>query len=248
MWNVQRSDRLLRLLLLCLAVIGMLCSVQGYSKELVPIVKLHTLSEDSSRWKGLLFVDDHELSGRFREVIDCVFDRLSFGVVYGYGPFPRIQRRVASGDIDGFFPGNYSKDRQAYSVASLPLFYDHKVVLYRKSQRQGNTLGLESFGNMRLAVMRGADVEQGQALRLSDRITEVTGYKQMIDMLLVGRADAVVGSELFLKATEGYRLLGDDYAMETLTLSPLAVFFGSQFLQQQPHFLSNFNAELEHCR
>lgn len=238
-----------RLILLCLVAIGVLSSAPAYAAgEATPIVKLHTLSEDSSRWKGLLYVDGHELSGRFREVIDCVFDRLPFNVAYGYGPFPRIQRRVAAGDIDGFFPGNYSKDRQTYSVASSPLFYDHKVVLYRKAQRQGSTLGLESFGNMSIAVMRGADVERGQASRLSDRITEVTGYKQMVDMLLVGHAGAVVGSELFFKATDGYRLLGGDYAMETLTPSPLAVFFGSQFLQQQPDFLNRFNAELEHCR
>jgi len=214
----------------------------------MPVVQLHTLSEDSSRWKGLLYVDDHELSGRFREMIDCTFDRLSYHVVYGYGPFSRIQRRVASGDIDGFFPGNYSKKRLSYSIASSPLFYDQKVLLYRKAQRKDNVSGLEAFGDMRLAVMRGADVEHGQASRLSDRVTDVTGYKQMIDMLQVKHIDGVVGSELFLKATEGYRLLGDGYAMETLTSSPLVVFFGSQFLQQQPHFLRRFNTALELCR
>jgi len=231
----------------------MLCSAHAYSKAeaeaaIMPVVRLHTLSEDSSRWKGLLYVDDHELSGRFREMIDCTFGRLPFNVSYGYGPFSRIQRRVASGGIDGFFPGNYSKKRLSYSVASSPLFYDHKVLLYRKAQRKDKVQGLEAFGGMRLAVMRGADVERGQASRLSDRVTDVTGYKQMIDMLNVKHIDGVVGSELFLKATESYRQLGDDYAMETLTSSPLVVIFGSQFLQQYPHFLRRFNTALELCR
>ena len=212
------------------------------------MVKLHTLSEDSSRWKGMLYVDDHELSGRFREVIDCTFARLSFSVTYGYGPFSRIQRRVAAGEIDGFFPGNYSKERLTYSVASSPLFYDHKVLLYRKAQRKDNVPGLVAFGDMRLAVMRGADVEHEHASRLSDRVTGVTGYKQMINMLQVKHTDGVVGSELFLKATEGYGLLGDDYAMETLAASPLVIIFGNQFLKQQHDFLSRFNAALELCR
>jgi len=88
----------------------------------------------------------------------------------------------------------------------------------------------------------------GQASRLSDRVTDVTGYTQMIDMLNVKHIDGGVGSELFLKATESYRNLGDEYVMETLASSPLVVIFGSQFLKQQPHFLRRFNTALELCR
>ncbi|MAZ87410.1 MAG: hypothetical protein CL693_07185 [Cellvibrionaceae bacterium] len=205
-----------------------------------PVVTLKTLRQTHSGWKNLLYVENNQLSGHFRDIIDCSFESIPYEVNYGFGPFSRIQRQVENAQADGYFPANLSLQRRQYSVASNSLLTDHKLLVLAKS----HTLSR----NSRIAAMRGASEELALARSRSDRVFLVNSYRQLIDMLLARRIDGFVGSELFLFATKGQSELVQTTLKLPIKQSDMHAFFGKHFVLQHPEFLSRFNDSLSRCR
>ncbi len=205
-----------------------------------PVVTLKTLRQTHSGWKNLLYVENNQLSGHFRDIIDCSFESIPYEVQYSFGPFSRIQRQVENAQADGYFPANLSLQRRRYSAASNSLLKDHKVLVLAKL----HTLSRSS----RIAAMRGASEELALAKSRSDAVFLVNSYRQLIDMLLAQRIDGFVGSELFLFATKGHSKLAQTTLKIPIKRSDMHAFFGKHFLIQHPEFLSQFNNSLSQCR
>ena len=205
------------------------------------VIRLQTLRQMNSVWKTLLYVNEHnELEGYFREIIDCSLADLPFTAEYGYGPFPRIQRQVKSGQADGYFPANLTADRIQYSTPSIALMDDQKVLIRIHDQRPNHKL--------RVAAMRGATQELAIAKRISPLVFPINNYRQLLAMLDSGRVDAVVGSQVFFSVTEGYEKLDKRFVTQRLETSAMRAFFNHAFLKKHPQFLSQFNGALKECR
>lgn len=210
------------------------------AKSQTPVVTLKTLRQTNSGWRDLLYVEDNQLSGYFRDLIDCSFESIPYEVSYGFGPFSRIQRQVENQQADGYFPANLSAPRRRYSVASASFLKDQKLLILANS----HTLSRSS----RIAAMRGAAEELAQARSRSDAVFLVNSYRQLIDMLLARRIDGFIGSELFLFATEGQEELAGEVVKLPIKRSDMHAFFGRHFLVKNPEFLTRFNASLALCR
>lgn len=161
----------------------------------VNTIRLQTLQQMSSVWKTLLYVDENnQLQGYFREIIDCSLRNLPFQASYGFGPFPRIQRQVKSGQADGYFPANLTADRIQYSTPSIALLDDQKILIRVRDQRANHQL--------RVAAMRGASQELAIAKRISHLVFPINNYRQLVGMLDSGRVDGIVGSQVFFSVTD----------------------------------------------
>ncbi len=228
--NLWRSVRWILLLQL---------SAQSYADQAQPTVQLQTLQQVNSGWKTLLHVENNQLSGRFRELIDCSFEKIPFQVKYGFAPFSRIQRQVKSQQADGYFPANLTIDRITYATPSIPLISDYKVLIRSRETPLNREL--------RIAAMRGATQELNIAKRFSDVVFPINNYDQLISMLEAGRVDAVVGSHLFFSVTEGFDQIDQRFISERLESSSMRAFFGKVFLKKNPNFLAQFNHALRVC-
>ena len=207
----------------------------------VKTIRLQTLRQMSSVWKTLLYVDDNNrLQGYFREIIDCSLRDLPFQASYGFGPFPRIQRQVKSGQADGYFPANLTADRIQYSTPSIALLDDQKILIRVRDQRANQQL--------RVAAMRGASQELAIAKRISPLVFPINNYRQLVAMLDSARVDGIVGSQVFFSVTEGYHKLDERFVVQRLEASSMRAFFNHRFLKAHPEFLSRFNTELKACR
>lgn len=217
----------------------LLLSLTGQADQTDRVVQLQTLQQVHSGWESLLHINNGKLSGRFRELIDCSFDKIPFQVSYGFGPFSRIQRQVQNQQADGYFPANLTTKRLIYSTPSTPLIDDYKVLIRNKS--------VAPTRQLRIAAMRGATQELDIAKRYSDFVYPITNYNQLVAMLNAGRVDAIVGSQLFFSVTEGFNNIGDNFITERLESSSMRAFFSNDFLRKNPKFLNQFNYGLKLC-
>lgn len=220
-------------------IVLLLLGFDSHADQTDRVVQLQTLQQVHSGWESLLHINNGKLSGRFRELIDCSFDKIPFQVSYGFGPFSRIQRQVQNQQADGYFPANLTTERLIYSTPSTPLIDDYKVLIRNKS--------IAPTRKLRIAAMRGATQELGIAKRYSDFVYPITNYNQLVSMLKAGRIDAIVGSQLFFSVTDGFKDIGDDFISERLESSSMRAFFSNDFLRNNPNFLNQFNHNLKLC-
>jgi len=222
-----------------LSLFVLLLSIYSRADQSYPTVQLQTLHQVSSGWKTLLYVDNNILSGRFRDLIDCSFEKIPFQVSYGFGPFSRIQRQVKTNRADGYFPANLTVERLEYATPSIALIDDQKVLI--------RTVTKPLNRNLRIAAMRGATQELEIARRFSDLVFPINNYNQLIAMLHTGRIDAIVGSQLFFSVTDEFEKLDHRFITQHLESSSMRAFFGNDFLKKNPTFLNQFNAALALC-
>jgi ABC-type amino acid transport substrate-binding protein len=205
-------------------------------------VRLQTLDRQVARWPGLLIFEDGQLRGLFRQVLDCTFDQIPYRVEYSDGPFVRIQRNLASGRSDGFFPANWDMARNAYAYPSDYLVEDSKVSYRPRPNEPLRRVGVMSGANV--------EVEIGRALSvvMQGELHQVAGYHQMVKMLEGGRLDAIITSGIFLSST--MRSLGRQSTgiVRPILQSPFVVYFGKEFDARYPDFLPLFNRALRTCR
>ncbi len=220
-------------------MLTLLLSAHSNAIDDEPTVRLQTLQQVSSGWKTLLHVENNTLSGRFRELIDCSFEKIPFQVKYGFGPFSRIQREVRNDNADGYFPANLTTERLTYATPSAVLIDDYKIIIRNRA--------IEKNRQLRIAAMRGATQELNIAKRLSNFVYPITNYNQLISMLDAGRIDAVVGSEVFFSVTKGFDKSNQRFIIERIERSSMRAFFGKPFLERNPDFLDQFNRELNVC-
>lgn len=144
-------------------------------------------------------------------------------------PLKRVERLLADGMVDVFFCLLKSPEREKlWRYAPVPLYGVHHVVAQRADDpRHFNSLAdlAAASRTKRVLVMRGTAL--ARHLTTADvAIAEVASEREALQMLTLGRADAIYGQDINLRRQIADAGLGDRVAI------------GSTVFQDEPQYLA----------
>lgn len=144
-------------------------------------------------------------------------------------PLKRIERLLAEGQVDAFFCLLKSPEREKlWRYAAVPLYSIRHVVVQRADDARsfGTLPELASASQHKpVLVMRGTALAR-RLLAADVAIAEVASEREALQMLLLGRADAIYGQDINL-----HRHVGDAKLGDKLRVGPAA-------FHQEPQFVA----------
>jgi ABC-type amino acid transport substrate-binding protein len=144
--------------------------------------------------------------------VERVDPGLHFSGLDQQAPLKRIERLLTEGQIDAFFCLLKSPEREKlWRYAAVPLYSVRHVVV----QRADDTRSLDTLAELAAAsqhkpvlVIRGTALAR-RLVAADVAIAEVASEREALQMLLLGRADAVYGQDINLQRHVGDARLGD---------------------------------------
>jgi polar amino acid transport system substrate-binding protein len=144
-------------------------------------------------------------------------------------PLKRVERLLADGLVDAFFCLLKSPEREKqWRYVPVPLYTIRHVVLQRADDpRTPDTLAELAAWSRRkpVLVMRGTALAR-RLLAAEVAVAEVGSEREALQMLTMGRADAIYGQDINLQRHVTESKLGDK------------VKFGRTVFQEEPQFLA----------
>ena len=144
-------------------------------------------------------------------------------------PLKRVERLLADGLVDAFFCLLKSPEREKqWRYAPVPLYTIRHVVLQRADDpRNPDTLAELAAWSRRkpVLVMRGTALAR-RLVAADVSIAEVSSEREALQMLALGRADAIYGQDINLQRHVAENKLGDKLK------------FGRTIFQEEPQFLA----------
>ncbi|MGM9481678.1 substrate-binding periplasmic protein [Roseateles sp. NT4] len=144
-------------------------------------------------------------------------------------PLKRVERLLADGLVDAFFCLLKSPEREKqWRYAAVPLYTIRHVVLQRADDpRSPDTLAdLAAWSKRKpVLVMRGTALAR-RLLAADVAVAEVGSEREALQMLTLGRADAIYGQDINLQHHVAESKLGDK------------VKFGRTVFQEEPQWLA----------
>lgn len=186
------------------------------------------------------------LSGSSVDALSCIFKALERDYEVRVFPWERAMHEVAAQRADAFFSATRMARANRFAELSSPLalekwyWYSNLPVAPRhllSGQQAARIGGLR--GSNQVAWLQ----EHGVKIAV-----QVNTTQQLLQLLAAGRIDAFVADQRTLNVELTH--LPTDVRPEHahfLQYSTLGVYFGHHFLQQEPGFLTAFNAQIYHC-
>ena len=144
-------------------------------------------------------------------------------------PLRRVERLLAEGLVDAFFCLLKSPEREKqWRYAPVPLYSIRHVVVQRADDpRSPDTLAELAAWSRRkpVLVMRGTALAR-RLVAADVAIAEVGSEREALQMLQMGRADAIYGQDINLQRHVNDSKLGDKFK------------FGRTAFQEEPQFLA----------
>ena len=140
--------------------------------------------------------NDGKPAGIFNDILTEVFARLDIPLKKAVYPWKRAQKMVKEGDADGMVTV-YTKERQAYLMATRPIWYISETLFFRRDNpRACKLLNLNSFEelqDLRIVDMAGSGWTQEQYKQHGiNNIIWVPTVDSAFNMLAKGRADVFI--------------------------------------------------------
>ncbi len=187
---------------------------------------------------------------------DDVFDGCALRVV-GYSlkkmgvelnlvvvPWIRAQRMANDEKVDGYFAASQSEERDRNGVRSS-VVAEQRWNWYMLRNNTLDPSGADFKENATVAAFRGSNMLKW----LKDRDYNVTASppttEQLLNMLLLGRFDAMLANDMVMTDKIMKRNLHGRFKVMTLISKPLGVYFSNAFLKKNPDFLDKFNKNVE---
>jgi hypothetical protein len=158
-------------------------------------------------------------------------------------PWRRAKQEVKMGRIDGYFTAIPNEDMNEHAKLSAPLFLENWYWFWHPRHS-----GPDSGGKVRYGAILGshqADWFTSQNYKLE---VEVSDIAQLVQLLAIGRIDAVLADlEEFTHTASRLKLPADQFEQRFFRYVPLGVYFSQLRLQQKPGFMRHFNAAVHLC-
>ena len=185
-------------------------------------------------------------------IVECVFEKIELSHQVISVPWSRAQAGTRSGSYDEFFVAAKSANRESFAVHSEPLLnieWLYVVGIDSGLDPDDASFFQKSFG-ANLGTARYAWlIEQYQNGKFSKEIVATSSPLNSLKMLSAGRIDVNLENNIILQ--EKFRTAAVNAAeFKTFSVAqmPAGIYFGKDFLSENPRFLSKFNASLEKCR
>lgn len=194
------------------------------------------------------FKDDKTFDGIAVRVVDCVFKRMNRSYQIRVYPWERAQMVVEKGEAEGMFPAAMTPDRLMWSEATDKIAAQRWVwVLPWDSKLDPNS---EDFKiNARVGAFFGSKRLKTLELGKYNVVLRPQSELQLLKAFMMGRADAIlVGDMAFTEAMKTLNLNPNQFRTVFAQDRPMHVFFTKKFLQTEPDFLRQFNAQIPGCQ
>lgn len=194
------------------------------------------------------FKDDHTFDGVAVRVVDCAFRSMNRSYQLKVYPWERAQMIAEKGEADGLFPAAMTPDRLMWSEASEKIAAQRWIwVLPWDSKLDPNSDDFKI--NARVGAFFGSKRLKTLELGRYNVVLRPQSELQLLKAFMMGRADAIlVGDMAFAEAMKTLNLNPNQFRTVFAQDRPMHVFFTKKFLQTEPDFLKQFNAQISGCQ
>lgn len=194
------------------------------------------------------YMPDKSFDGVAVKVVACVLKRMRRAYVLEVYPWERAQKLAERGEVDGFFPATIKPERLVWAQAT-DVIASQKWIWYLPINSKQDPLSADFKTNAKVGAHYGSN-------RL--KMLEAAGFnvvlkpqtdEQLLKAFVLGRADAILGGDLAIaEAMKEQDVNPRNFRMVVASDNPLSAYFGKKFLKNEPNFISQFNAQIDHCR
>lgn len=181
-------------------------------------------------------------------VVQCAFNRLGLGSRIRFIAWRRAQQRVAAGEADGYFPASRNAQRDVTEQWFGPVAPQQwRWYLRRDSRVDPQASGFREHARV------GAYAGSNMLAWLQTQHYQVTvsppEHDQMLDVLLAGRADAVLAANLAMDSLIAQRGAASRVRSTLAQDKPLGLYLSRAYLARQaPGFALQLQQALQQCR
>lgn len=189
-----------------------------------------------------------EQSGLALAVVRCAFEKLGEGSHIRFVAWSRAQHRVEAGEADGYFPASRNAVRDAGARWFGPVAPQQwRWYLRRESRLDPQAGGFKAYARV------GAYAGSNMLAWLQEQHYQVTvsppEHDQMLDVLLAGRADAVLAANLAMDKLIARRGAANLVRSQLAMDKPLGLYLSHVFLAGQPaSFAGRLQQALQQCQ
>ncbi|WP_157725033.1 ABC transporter substrate-binding protein [Vogesella sp. LIG4] len=180
------------------------------------------------------------------QAVRCALQRSGQSVVIRFVSWSRAQRLVESGAADGYFPASRNPQRDVHAQWFGPAAPQE----WRWYLRRDNPLdpAAPDFAQRaRVGAYAGSNMQQwllDHGYRISVSPPE---HDQILDVLLAGRADAVVAANLAMEALIAKRGVASRVRSVLLQDKPLGLYLAHDYVRQQPQLVASLPQAMRQC-
>ncbi len=153
-------------------------------------------ADDENYWPVIYRGKDGKPAGAFNDILTEAFKRLDIPLQKAVYPWKRAQSMVMHGEADGMVTV-YTKKRQAYTVASKPIWHIGETLFFRRDNPKAcKMLKINSFNDMRdlkvVDIMGSGWTQEKYKKYGIDNVIWVPTVDSAMNMLAKGRADVFI--------------------------------------------------------
>ena len=219
------------------------CCWAGWVQAAQP---LHLLTQEQAPYTMQLAGGSQ--AGLALDTVRCAFGRLGLPAEIRFAAWARAQRRVENGEGDGYFPASRNAERDGLSQWFGPVAPQQwRWYLRRDSRLDPLAPGFREYARV------GAYAGSNMLHWLQEQHYQVTvsppEHDQMLDVLLAGRADAVLAANLAMDKLLAQRGAAGKVRSVLAQDKPLGLYLSHRFMAQQPAaFAGKLQRALARCQ
>lgn len=182
------------------------------------------------------------------EAVRCALDSLALPAKVQFVAWARAQRRVESGEADGYFPASRNPQRDSLSQWFGPVAPQQwRWYLRRDSRMDPLAPGFREYA--RVGAYAGSNMLAWLQAQHYQVTVSPPEHDQMLDVLLAGRADAVLAADQAMDKLVAQRGAANRVRSVLAQDKPLGLYLSHRFLAQQPPaFAARLQQALASCR
>jgi len=186
-------------------------------------------------------------TGSAVHIVECVMTSLNQPYEIKIFPWVRAQKLVEKGEFDAFFIASENNVRNQYAKLSAPLF-DSSWIWFLSKTSTLDPFSDEFIRNASVGGVFGTNMHSW----LQKEFEYVVAKKEadeLFELLAVARLDVLLLTKpMFKDSIKRLGLNEGDFRSVVAKKRPLGVYFGYQFLEKNPNFLTRFNQSIKRCQ
>lgn len=219
------------------------CGCASWVQAAMP---LHLLTQEQAPYTMQLSGGGQ--AGLALDTVRCAFQRLGQPAEIKFVAWARAQRRVENGEGDGYFPASRNTQRDALSQWFGPVAPQQwRWYLRRDSRLDPLAPGFRQYA--RVGAYAGSNMLHWLQAQHYQVTVSPPEHDQMLDVLLAGRADAVLAANLAMDKLLMQRGAAGQVRSVLAQDKPLGLYLSHRFLAQQPAaFAGKLQQALARCQ
>ncbi len=232
-----------RLLIAALALCAFGAGTQSMAQTTPKKILLTT-----QKWEPYQVPNGKKLEGIAVKVVECVLGKMNRPYEIQVLPWKRAQSDVEEGKAQGFFAASKDPKRDKYAVAT-DVIADQKWNWYLPKDSQLDPTAPDFKDKAAVAATLGSNMLNWLEENKFKVKAKPDNAEQLARMLQLKRVDAFLANEFATdEVLKKLKLDKSEFKIVLNKDQPLSVYFSKKFVEEEPEFLKQFNAQIAGCR